>query len=225
MKIRYPVAVLTAAAASTAAVEALTPRMRSWGSTEAEREGVFAGDELSPNAAAVHTRAVHIDAPVDAVWPWLLQIGQDRSGFYSYTSVENLSGCHMPRVHEIHDDWQHRAPGDVVLMAAPKRNVDAFNVVHEVRPNSALVMVGPSDPERIQRGAEATWVWSFNLVPDSDGTGCRLVVRSRYMRRLRWLEPIHFTMERRMMLTIAELATTSTSTGPPAAAATDKVAV
>jgi hypothetical protein len=40
-------------------------------------------------------RAVTIDAPVEDVWPWLAQIGQDRAGFYSYEWLENLAGCRM----------------------------------------------------------------------------------------------------------------------------------
>jgi hypothetical protein len=51
------------------------------------------GDELVPNAAGQTTRAVTIEAPVEAVWSWLAQIGRDRGGFYSAFVLERLEGC------------------------------------------------------------------------------------------------------------------------------------
>jgi hypothetical protein len=72
------------------------PRLVQWGSTAAERARVFPGDELTPDASRQGTRAITIDAPPDKVWPWLMQLGIGRSGFYSYTWLENLflAGIH-----------------------------------------------------------------------------------------------------------------------------------
>ena len=56
-----------------------------------------------------------VNAPPDRVWPWLVQLGQDRAGFYSYTLLENLFGCHMRNTYRIVPRWQHRAAGDGVL--------------------------------------------------------------------------------------------------------------
>ena len=50
------------------------------------------------------------------MWPWLAQIGQDRGGFYSYESLENLAGCHMRNADEIHPEWQERRPGEIVYL-------------------------------------------------------------------------------------------------------------
>lgn len=58
--------------------------MLNWGSTFAERTWSLPGDEVMPEAPYVTTRAVTIRAPVDEVWPWLIQIGQDRAGFYTH---------------------------------------------------------------------------------------------------------------------------------------------
>ena len=162
------------------------------------------GDELCPSAITVHTCAVTIDAPPQQVWPWLMQIGQDRSGFFSYTFLENLVGCEMPNVHEVRPEWQERVPGDKVLMTTPRRyRGRVYNVVAHVDPGMSLVLVAPGDLRRLYRGDEANWVWQFVLV--AEGTSTRLVVRSRYRTRQPLLKPVHFIMERRMMLTIKRL--------------------
>ena len=62
------------------------------------------------------TRAVTIDSPVEDVWPWLAQVGQDRGAFYSYDWLENLAGCRLKIADRVHLEWQHRAVGDTVLL-------------------------------------------------------------------------------------------------------------
>lgn len=181
--------------------------LRGWGSTPEERAAELPGDELCPDAEVVHTRAVTAIARPEAVWAWLPQIGQDRSGFYSYTLLENLVGCRMPRVHEIRPEWQQRSPGDRMWMATPERyGGGAYNVVHAVTPGESLVTVAPKDPERLAAGLPATWVWQFVVRPGPAVGATRLVVRSRYLTRQLWLEPMHFVMERRMLRTIRRLA-------------------
>src|SRR5260370_22092016 len=66
-----------------------------WGATHLDRIAVLPGDALSPFASAVVTHAVNIDAPAQAAWRWLVQLVQERAGFYSYTFLENLSGLGM----------------------------------------------------------------------------------------------------------------------------------
>src|SRR3712207_544617 len=61
------------------------PWMVNWGSTAAERQMTLSGDELHPGPTVRTTQAITIDAPSDVVWQWLVQVGQDRAGFYSYT--------------------------------------------------------------------------------------------------------------------------------------------
>jgi hypothetical protein len=57
---------------------------------------------------------VTIDAPVEKVWPWLAQLGQDRAGFYSYEWLENLAGCEMKNADRMRPEWQHRELGETV---------------------------------------------------------------------------------------------------------------
>jgi hypothetical protein len=182
-------------------------RSRTWGATPEEVGMILPGDDLCPRPFRVVTRAVAVDAPPDQVWPWLTQIGQDRSGFFSYTWLENLFGCHMPEIHHLRAEWSTRAVGDRIWMSSPDRADGRLcNVVAEVIPGRALVAVGPDDLERMAAGDQATWVWQWCALPGPVLGTTRLVVRSRYGERVPGLEPVHFVMERKMLRTIDRLA-------------------
>ena len=61
-----------------------------WGATDAEVAAVMPGDDLEPKATVRATRAITIAAPPEAVWPWIVQIGFGRAGFYSYDLLDSL---------------------------------------------------------------------------------------------------------------------------------------
>lgn len=69
------------------------------------------GDELVPDANFATTRAIDINAPVEVVWPWLVQIGQGRGGFYSYDLLENVMGLDIQSADQIIPDWLKRSGG------------------------------------------------------------------------------------------------------------------
>ena len=71
-------------------------------------------DALSPDAGYVTTRAGTVKAPVEAVWPWLVQMGQDRAGFYTHNWVERLLHSGIPDIAEVHPEWQHIEVGDLM---------------------------------------------------------------------------------------------------------------
>src|SRR5512142_2968459 len=87
------------------------PWMTNWGSTAAERQMALPGDELHRNSTGHTTKAITINAPPDVIWQWLVQIGQDRAGFYSYTWLENLLGVDIHNTNEIRPEGQHVAAG------------------------------------------------------------------------------------------------------------------
>lgn len=191
------------------------PWFQRWGATAEELERVWPGDEYCPYDADQATRAVTVEAPVEAVWPWILQLGQDRGGFYSYDVLENLVGCEMPAVDRIVPEWQQRQVGDLVWLATPKRyDGKACMLVGWLEPYRAMTLIMPDDAEEVAAGGEARHgIWSFLLDPINDDS-CRLLTRSRPGRepvggalgqRL-FLEPAHFVMERRMLFTIRDLA-------------------
>jgi hypothetical protein len=65
-------------------------------------------------ADIVATRAIGIDAPASAIWPWLLQMGPGRAGAYTYDWIENLFGLNMHSADRIHAEWQNLKVGDVL---------------------------------------------------------------------------------------------------------------
>jgi hypothetical protein len=187
-----------------------------WGTRPEELTRVWPGDELSPHATAVTTRAISIAAPADTVWAWLIQIGQDRSGFYSYTWLENLFRCAMPRVERIVPEWQQRAVGDIVWLARRERyHGEARQKVVRIDRGRVLSLASPADWGRLVRHeTSAGGTWTFILLPQSAQT-TRLIVRSRgpeaptmlgRLFSLMVFEPAHFIMERKMMLRIKQLA-------------------
>jgi hypothetical protein len=95
----------------------LHPWLIGWGATAEEQQMRLPGDDLDP--APYVTRAIDIAAPPSAVWPWIVQMGQDRAGFYSNTWLENLFGADIHNAQAIHPEWQQRALGDVVPLARP----------------------------------------------------------------------------------------------------------
>ncbi|MFF0815141.1 hypothetical protein ACFYVR_08300 [Rhodococcus sp. NPDC003318] len=176
-----------------------------WGATDDERKATLPGDELVPDADWTYTHEVTVHAPPDAVWRWIVQIGQGRGGFYSYQGLENLIGCRIRNTDRILDDFQHLQVGDVVAMhpSAPGLPVVAIET------NSRLVLHNGS----AETGDSA--LWSFHVVP-GPGAATRLLERGRYAHgptlasRLGFgptlLEPISFVMCRKMLLGIRDLA-------------------
>jgi hypothetical protein len=145
-----------------------------------------------------------------------MQIGQDRSGFYSYSFLENLAGCDMPKVEHLVPEWKPRTEGETVWFATPRRFEGRGRMVAVlVQPQRSFVMVSPGDWERLRAGWHAQEAfWSFTLEPVGNGQS-RLIARvrngppttlaSRATGRLFW-EPMHFVMEQKMLRTIKNLA-------------------
>ncbi|WP_265108982.1 hypothetical protein [Halosolutus halophilus] len=178
------------------------PWHREWGTTPREAVGALPGDEFAPEPATRVTHAIEIDAAPDAVWRWLVQIGQNRGGFYSYDVLENLVGADIHTVDRIVPEYQELAEGDTVRLAPEDYPIttpeSAPEVVH-LEEERAIVLQPPVD--------SPTWTWAFVLREIDEGT-TRLVARmwspepsSRLDAAIDYLvwEPAHFVMERRML--------------------------
>jgi hypothetical protein len=193
-------------------------RFRDWGATKRECVTRLPGDELIAEPADVTTRAVTIDAPAGEVWRWLVQIGQDRGGMYSYDGIENLLGLRIHSADEIRDEWQRLEVGDSVRMVRPgwlgMRDGLALPVVR-VDPGRSIVLR--------EQPPDSPWdaVWSFHVIP----RGPRqwgLVSHSRAARggtlaRLAGevMDPVTLLMTRRMLLGIKQRAERSAALAPP----------
>jgi len=177
----------------------LTPWMDKWRTTAEERNMGLPGDDLLPNPARISNRAVTIKAVPEMIYPWILQIGADKSGMFSYTWLERLVGCKMAKVEEIKPDWQTLNEGDLMKMCAGDFAPPPY-IVARVLPNQAVIF-GHKTGEKWED------TWQFVLLPQSDGT-TRLITRtSTNMTGGMWevIRPITFVMERKMLLTIKSL--------------------
>ena len=193
---------LLAAGAAALGLQAVHAR-RHWGATGDEVAATLPGDELVPAPAENTTLAVTIAAPPEQVWPWLMQMGQDRGGMYSYDWLENLLGLHIHSAEEIHGEWQHLSAGDRVVVVpegyGPMPAGYAFTVARVDPPRALVLRQAP--PEHPWNG-----VWSFHVVPAGDGR-CRLLARSRtevapqlgLRIATRAGEPVTLVMTRRML--------------------------
>lgn len=205
MMIRRGAAVAACGVVAAAGLEVVTyPLWRdwclNWGTTGEEAAAALPGDELLAKPTIVTTRAVPVDAPAEAIWPWLVQMGPGRGGAYTYDWIENLFGLGMHSTHAILPEFQDLKVGDAQRLGArgPVLRVAVL------QPRRALVM--QSDDER--------WVWAFALVPA--GAGTRLISRNRIavpdgpaVTRLAYeyvMEPGSLIMERKMLLGIKERA-------------------
>ena len=145
-----------------------------WGTTASERVGELPGDELVPEGR-ITTYAITIAAPPHQVWPWLVQIGRGRGGFYTYTAIERLLGADIVNLDRIDLSLQTLKPGDRIWMTPERylgRLPGQFWSVREVLPGRAVVLER-KPPESPQRA-----IWSFVLEPSASGM-TRLLDRHR----------------------------------------------
>ena len=140
------VVALAVSAAIAAYVAVLRPWMLAWGATEAERSAPLPGDDLDPIANYVTTRAITVKAPPDRVWQWLVQMGQDRAGFYTHNWVERLLRSGIPDVATLHPEWQKLAVGDLVRTNKDIRGQAMGWPVLAVDPGRSLVLQSRSLP-------------------------------------------------------------------------------
>jgi hypothetical protein len=182
------------------------PWLVRWGATDDEVGRALPGDELVEGDGGDGprtTRAVTIDAPPSAVWPWLAQIGEDRAGFYSYSWLERLAGCRMHNASRVHDEWQHRAPGETVWLAERYGELGRQVVAH-LEPDRVLAMVSPTDWDTILAGRGATGGWTLVLEPTAEGRTRLLARGSGGAVGTSLFDVAHFVMEQKMMRGIKE---------------------
>jgi len=187
-----------------------------WGATAAEVSRRWPGDDLVARPRTRAVRAVAIEAPPSGIWPWIMQVGRDRGGFYSYTWLENLIGADIRNVYRLIPGLGDRQPGDTVWMGPEDRfGGQARMVVASVVPERAMVLVLPGDAQRVAaegRAREGVWSFVLDRVAENQtrlvmlSLGAEVASPSRRTADLLFWEPAHFIMERRMMLTIKRLA-------------------
>ncbi len=163
----------------------------SWGATADEAASRLPGDELLEDADIVSTRAISVNAPASAVWPWLVQMGSGRGGAHTHDWIENLLGLEMHSADRILPEFQQLEVGHVLTntKGGPGMRVDIL------------------EPERVLswRSEDGKWVWTF-VLEEAEGR-TRLISRNRIALggslggRLAMLvmEPGSLVMERKML--------------------------
>jgi hypothetical protein len=167
-----------------------------WGATAEEAAARLPGDELLEEADGVATRAITIEAPRSAVWPWIAQMGPSpRGGAYTYDWIENLLGLNMHSAARVLPEYQHPQIGDGFGYGSNKMS---FKIV---------------EPEYVlaTQSADGKWVWTF-VLEEQDGS-TRLISRNRFrLPKLKDkigmipMEPGSLIMERKMLLGIKQRA-------------------
>jgi hypothetical protein len=196
---------------------AVRPRLVRWGATDEEVARPYPGADIIPDGHRASTMAVTIDAPPAQVWPWLVQMGYDRAGWYSWDRLDNGG---RPSADRIHPEWQQVKLGDWLRAWSPGGPRDAWQVA-ALEPEHFLGLRGLSDlrgrpfnPDRPWPRAYVAGLWAW-LLEDLPGGRTRLVVSGYQTGRPRWLQagsdffvglPAHWTMQARQLANIKRLA-------------------
>lgn len=138
------------------------PWQLSWGATADEVTRPMVGDGLVKYPTFNATRAVTINAAAERIWPWIVQMGYKRAGFYSWDILDNDG---IPSAERIIPEYQDLKVGDLVPLS---KETDAEVV--DMEPNSRLLLV-------FQSGGTVTWAWGLYKI-DAE--------RTRLVTRLRW---------------------------------------
>ena len=164
---------------------------RTYGSTPEERAMRLPGDDIVAKPGVVTNHAITIDAPPEDVWPWTVQMGWGRAGWYTARWVDRLLfPANAPSATAVIAELQDLNVGDFVPDGAPETKTGF--IVEELIPNRALVLHSTSHLPaswRDSKRAVLDWSWTFVLTPIDDGR------RTRYLFRSRWTtSPWWFTL-------------------------------
>jgi hypothetical protein len=207
-------------AAAIAGTTILAPLLRSrysrWGATDGELALAISGDELVPRPKSQLTMVVTVAAPAAAIWPWFLQLGCQRAGWYSYDLLDNGG---VPSAKRIHPEFQQLEIGDIIKNM-PKG--DSGFPVALIDPVRQLTMAGTTDTETGEEvdpnepGLEKYFSGNQTfLLQEIDEDRTRLIFRMR----IDWnptllnniafkgvVEPLSFVMARKTLLNVGRRA-------------------
>ena len=162
---------------------------RTYGSTRGERRTPMAGDAIVLRPTIEATHAATVDAKPEEVWPWLVQVGWHRGGWYTPRWVDLLLfPDNYPSADHLLPEHQSLAVGDWIPDGPPE--TECGFVVRDVVPGERLVLQSDSHLPlswRRRGRARLMWSWSFALRPVDDGRATRLVFRWRGRTRPWWL--------------------------------------
>lgn len=187
---------------------------RTYGSTSQERALQLPGDGIVADPEVVTDHAITIDAPPAAVWPWLVQMGWGRGGWYTARWVDRLLfPANAASADRIIPELQDIDVGTFIPDGPP--HTECGLIVEEIEPERALVLHSNSHlPKSWREAATLDWSWAFVLTPLDDGRRTRFHFRSRWITSPWWLTiggrlgivPADFIMSRDMLRGVKERA-------------------
>jgi hypothetical protein len=182
---------------------------RTYGSTVQEREMSLPGDDIVAEPNVVTNHAITIDAPAECVWPWLVQMGWHRAGWYTARWVDRLLfPANWPSANRIIPELQDIRVGSFIPDGPPE--TECGLIVEQFEPDRSLVLHSTSHlPASWRRRHKAAldWSWAFVLLPVEGGRRTRFTFRSRWTTAPWWLTlggwlaivPADFVMSRDML--------------------------
>jgi hypothetical protein len=182
---------------------------QTYGSTPEERRMTLPGDDIVPDPQVVTNHAITIDAPPESVWPWLVQMGWHRAGWYTARWVDKLLfPANWPSANRIVPGLQEINLGDFIPDGAPETKCGL--IVERLEPQRALALRSTSHLPaswREKHMATLDWSWAFVLTPIDRGRRTRFLFRSRWVTAPWWLTlggwlfivPADFVMSRDML--------------------------
>jgi len=169
----------------------IKPYIFTWGATDQEISMSMPGDHLVPFISS--TRSITINAPISDVWDWIIQLGADRGGFYSYWFIEKPLGYKYREINRVEAEFKDMEVGRII-----KASLDPSMSFIEY--NFPVVAVDPGKSFVLKN-------WGCFLLNEIDSTRTRLIVRTHGQSLTSWKDyldyffimPLHYLMERRMM--------------------------
>jgi hypothetical protein len=202
---------------------------QTYGSTPEERRISIPGDDLVPDPEVVTNHAITINGPPEAVWPWLVQMGWHRAGWYTASWVDRLLfPANWPSANRIIPGLQATKLGDFIPDGAPETKCGF--IVERLEPQRALALRSTSHLPaswREKHKAALDWSWAFVLTPIDGGQRTRFLFRSRWTTAPWWftlggwllIVPADSLMSRDMLRGVKERAESLVSAGPAASTA------
>ena len=185
------------------------PWFSRWGASAEEARKPLPGDELVAGAPLQTTRAITIRASAAEIYPWLLQMGVDRGGLYTYDWLENLFGLRVKNADRVHAEWQNTQPGDFIRYT-PRD--------YALNPGPGMWVVA-MDPDRtlvtcngLENEMPATCPASISYILEEQADGTtRMIIRGRSAggTLAKAWQAIPFIMERGQLLGLRRAVETS----------------
>ena len=200
----------------------MKPWHNRWGATDEEVARTLPGDELVPQTKIITTHAITINVKPAQVWPWLVQLGQGRGGFYSYDFIENAMGLDIHTAQQIKPEFQELAVGDIIPFSP-----DGFGIPVVILEKEKALVLHADSREMTEGQSQLTFQpgdyvnvsWGFYLEPLGENA-TRLIERWRadYNPNFvntafyhAFLEPGAFIMQQKMLRTLKERAESAAS--------------